>query len=686
MESDLQTDWSFSLEGGSVAGAVPVCASLWAVPAPATLWSVPGLLQSQAPLPEQEALFLGHEPDIMPVTTETKELDIQTENWTEDKASNTNDDWESVMHKINEYGSRLAQQYESMVRQEEADETEHSLHIKSLEKTKEEKQRLYQGLISKIESLQVKLDLNSSKTTRKNFTVKLEELTAEKERLAEGKKRLVQELEEADRKLKQLIEEQNNDKLSWEQEIADLQTENERLSKQLEETNQIALKDEIAALESQRELAISQIEDWIAEAERYLDTLRLDPSHQNARQRHEWEKNIMVVRNSLSRLQNMYSDNIILLQSGQQLDSLPPISLPHLPNVPSIDLFVSALRNSVSQMPFYSGPMTRVPPPTTLPDFHPGSVPVHRLTPPLPPVSSQSFPLSTVNVPSYSAGPKPSLTMPIVLPPLPPFRMPPMTAMPTMPLPHTQPMFRLPHTFVPTSTYGAAGPAHVSMVTTHAAAPMPTTQATPLPAHTSTSAPAPPAAAAAAVSALPQGTFPATSARNSSPQTVSSNPPPAGKLDKLLERLGTQFPQCTRTQLMGVLQQIKSERGTMAGLSMDEVTQQVSQKLAQNDRPAPGPIAPPSGSRSFAAAPGPVQRPSVQPHLIRPPLRAPGAPGFQPRPSQPPAMRKLCLMCQNHVEPGTQYNTNCPHTLHKDCISVWLQSSKNHSCPFCPSK
>uniref|UniRef100_W5K2J6 Si:ch211-139a5.1 n=1 Tax=Astyanax mexicanus TaxID=7994 RepID=W5K2J6_ASTMX len=437
-----------------------------------------------------------------------------TENWTDDKASNTNDDWES--HKINEYGSRLAQQYESMVRQEEADETEHSLHIKSLEKTKEEKQRLYQGLISKIESLQVKLDLNSSKTTRKNFTVKLEELTAEKERLAEGKK-LVQELEEADRKLKQLIEEQNND-LSWEQEIADLQTENERLSKQLEETNQIALKDEIAALESQRELAISQIEDWIAEAERYLDTL-LDPSHQNARQRHEWEKNIMVVRNSLSRLQNMYSDNIILLQSGQQLDSLPPISLPHLPNVPS----------------------------------------------------------------------------------------------------------------------------------------------------------------------LPQGTFPATSARNSSPQTVSSNPPPAGKLDKLLERLGTQFPQCT-TQLMGVLQQIKSERGTMAGLSMDEVTQQVSQKLAQNDRPAPGPIAPPSGSRSFAAAPGPVQRPSVQPHLIRPPLRAPGAPGFQPRPSQPPAMRKLCLMCQNHVEPGTQYNTNCPHTLHKDCISVWLQSSKNHSCPFCPSK
>lgn len=47
----------------------------------------------------------------------------------------------------------------------------------------------------------------------------------------------------------------------------------------------------------------------------------------------------------------------------------------------------------------------------------------------------------------------------------------------------------------------------------------------------------------------------------------------------------TSVPVCTRDQLTRVLQQIKSERGTMAGMSIDDVTQQVAQRLAQNQRP-----------------------------------------------------------------------------------------------------
>lgn len=42
---------------------------------------------------------------------------------------------------------------------------------------------------------------------------------------------------------------------------------------------------------------------------------------------------------------------------------------------------------------------------------------------------------------------------------------------------------------------------------------------------------------------------------------------------------------CVRSQIVTVLQQVKSERGTVAGMSIEEIKQQVEQKLAQNQRP-----------------------------------------------------------------------------------------------------
>ncbi|CDQ77868.1 unnamed protein product [Oncorhynchus mykiss] len=197
-----------------------------------------------------------------------------------------------------------------------------------------------------------------------------------------------------------------------------------------------------------------------------------------------------------------------------------------------------------------------------------------------------------------------------------------------------------------------------------------------------------------------------------------SNPPAAGKLDNLLKRLGDIFPQCnslilsiylrlfllsvplslslSRTQLMSVLQQIKNSRGTMAGMSMDEVTQQVAQRLAQSEKPAPGPIRPLSAARGIPGLPGPIHRPPGPIQRPPGPIQRPTNPSqrpavtqvFQTRPPQPvaPINRKLCLMCQNHVEVDSQHPMSCAHTVHKDCISVWLQSSKNNTCPFCPAK
>nr|XP_015193135.1 PREDICTED: RING finger protein 214 [Lepisosteus oculatus] len=300
---------------------------------------------------------------------------------------------------------------------------------------------------------------------------------------------------------------------------------------------------------------VSEVEDWLAEAEKYLNYLKMELPSFNALQhmqlRIEWEKKIAAIRTSLGTLQRQYNEQLQLLQSGQQLDSLPPVTPPALPPVPTVEMKIHAMMQP--QHPTVA--MGVKPPPHVQPQA----------------------PAAT-----------PSLFSTAI-----PF------AVPQQPLAGAQ---RVPQP--------APGPANT---------PNPTSQ-------------------------------------------------PAGKLEQLLEKLRARFPQCNRSQLTAVLQQIKMSRGTMAGLSMEELTQQVAQRLAQSETPrqSHGPIGPPSATaRTF---PSSAPQAHVTAHL---PHRSPAPQAiFNTRPpvAARPSSRKLCLVCQNQVEPGTQQVLSCTHVVHKELL------------------
>ncbi|KAL8173504.1 UNVERIFIED_CONTAM: hypothetical protein K2H54_002863 [Gekko kuhli] len=159
-------------------------------------------------------------------------------------------------------------------------------------------------------------------------------------------------------------------------------------------------------------------------------------------------------------------------------------------------------------------------------------------------------------------------------------------------------------------------------------------------------------------------------------------PPPVDKLDKILEKLLTRFPQCNKAQLTAILQQIKAARRTLAGLTMEELNQLVAARLAeQQERVATVAAvgAQPLGRIRASMFPAPL--PQISSPMFLPPAQVP----YAGTPAQAPVACKLCLMCQKLVQPSDLQPMACSHVLHKECIKFWAQTNANDACPFCPT-
>ncbi|XDC62788.1 hypothetical protein R6Z07M_013970 [Ovis aries] len=158
--------------------------------------------------------------------------------------------------------------------------------------------------------------------------------------------------------------------------------------------------------------------------------------------------------------------------------------------------------------------------------------------------------------------------------------------------------------------------------------------------------------------------------------TETPRPQPVDKLEKILEKLLTRFPQCNKAQMTNILQQIKTARTTMAGLTMEELIQLVAARLAEHERVAAS--TQPLG-RIRALYPAPLAQISTPMFLPSAQVSYPG------RSSHAPATCKLCLMCQKLVQPSELHPMACTHVLHKECIKFWAQTNTNDTCPFCPT-
>ncbi|XP_075377472.1 RING finger protein 214 isoform X2 [Mycteria americana] len=559
----------------------------------------------------------------------SQNIAVQTDFKTADMDANTDQDIEKNLDKMMSERALLKERYQEVLDKQRQVENQLQVQLKQLQQRREEEMKNHQEILKAIQDVTIKREETKKKMEKekKEFLQKEQDLKAEIEKLCEKGRRLLKEQEEKENKIASLIAEQSDEKA----------TRIDRFCGSLS-----ALLFRAAPVPKQARSVSVCRQLWEME----LDKLKNQHNEIN--------------RNILEETERAWKAEILSLESRKELlvlkleeaEKEAELHLTYLKSAPPTletmrpkqewemrlnrirmtkesvrDQFndhIQMVRNGTKLSSLPQIPTPTLPPPPSETDFMLTAFqPNPSLTPRLP------FPIGPVPVPMVmpSADPR-ALSFPLLNPAI------SRPNQPSPPLPASQ---------------GRNSPVVASLIGTHSP-------------HMTPAASIPPPPGLGGVNVTPE----------------FHRPQPADKLEKLLEKLLTRFPQCNKAQLTNILQQIKTARRTMAGLTMEELNQLVAAKLAEQQERAAAGAQPLSRIRApMFSAP----LPQISTPMFLPPAQV-AYPGTA---SHTPAACKLCLMCQKLVQPGDLHPMACSHVLHKECIKFWAQTNTNDTCPFCPS-
>uniref|UniRef100_A0A670YDU5 Ring finger protein 214 n=1 Tax=Pseudonaja textilis TaxID=8673 RepID=A0A670YDU5_PSETE len=573
---------------------------------------------------EPLAASLGQEEDG--AAKPSQNMAVQTDFRTADLAASTDLDMEKNLDKMMSERASLKERYQEVLDKQRQVENQLQVQLQHLQQRREEEMKNHQEILKAIQDVTVKRKETRKKMEKekKEFLQKEQDLKAEIEKLCEKGRRLLKEQEEKESKIASLMAEQAEEKEAWEVELGKLKNQQGDISQSILEETERAWKAEILSLESRKELLVLKLEEAEKEAELHLTYLKsAPPTLETLRPKQEWEARLNKIRMTKESVRDKFNDHIQLVRNGAKLSSLPQIPTPPLPP-PPLEVSGGGAKAGMGALAATRRQTNRLPPPPPQTDF---------LLPPFQASSSLApqvpFPMGSISMPPMvmpSADPR-VLSFPLLNPSL--------IARPSQPSP------TLP------AAQERSSPCLTSLVSSPGA-PGPSL---------------PPPPGLGGVKAPPD----------------FHRPPPVDKLEKILEKLMSRCPQCNKAQLTNVLQQIKAARRTLAGLTMEELSQLVAAKVAEQQERVAAVGPQPHGRMCSPLFPGPL--PQISNPLFLPPAQVP----YSGTPPQAPVACKLCLMCQKLVPPGDLHPMACSHVLHKECIKFWAQTNTNDACPFCPA-